>query len=35
MPFPRNWLEELAAEWLQLDGFLVQTNFPVHTAGAV
>jgi hypothetical protein len=22
MPFPNNWLEELVAEWLELDGFL-------------
>lgn len=29
MPFPRTWTEELIAEWLQLDGFLTQTNLPV------
>ena len=29
MPFPKTWVEELIAEWLQLDGFLCQTNLPV------
>jgi len=32
MPFPRTWSEELIAEWLQLDGFLTQTNLPVRTS---
>jgi hypothetical protein len=26
MPFPRNWAEELVAEWLILKGYLVLTN---------
>jgi Holliday junction resolvase-like predicted endonuclease len=26
MPFPRNWAEELVAEWLTLRGYLVLTN---------
>jgi len=26
MPLPRNWLEELVAEWLSLQGYLVETN---------
>jgi len=29
MPIPKNWLEELAAEWLQLDGYLVESNVPI------
>ncbi|MBI2916686.1 MAG: hypothetical protein HYY01_01720 [Chloroflexi bacterium] len=33
MPFTRTWTEELVAEWLHLDGFLVETNFPVPVAG--
>ena len=28
MPFPCNWLEELVAEWLDLDGFLVRLQPP-------
>lgn len=34
MPFARNWLEELVIEWLQLDGFLVESNLPVAVAQA-
>mgnify|MGYP001108266641 CR=1 FL=1 len=34
MPFPRTWTEELIAERLQLDGFLTQTNLPVHVSKA-
>lgn len=34
MPFPRTWVEELIAEWLQLDGFLTQTNLPVCVSRA-
>lgn len=26
MPFPRNWVEELASEWLVLKGYLVESN---------
>ena len=26
MPFNRNWVEELAMEWLIIDGFLVESN---------
>jgi hypothetical protein len=29
MPFTSNWLEELMAEWLDLDGFLVRLQPPV------
>lgn len=32
MPFARNWLEELVIEWLQIDGFLVESNLPVAVA---
>ena len=28
MPFPNTWIEELIAEWLLLEGFLVETNLP-------
>lgn len=34
MPFPKTWTEELIAEWLELDGFLTQTNLPVHVPKA-
>jgi hypothetical protein len=34
MPFARNWVEELVIEWLQLDGFLVESNVPVGVARA-
>jgi hypothetical protein len=30
LPFPRNWLEELVAEYLQLEGYLVETGHPVQ-----
>lgn len=30
MPFPENWLEELVAEWLELDGFLTVTGRPLR-----
>jgi len=29
MPFPKTWIEELVVEWLQLEGFLAQSNLPV------
>ncbi|MEM3403680.1 MAG: hypothetical protein QXJ17_03970 [Nitrososphaeria archaeon] len=29
MPFGRNWSEELVAEWLSLDGYLVEIGLPV------
>ena len=29
MPFPANWLEELVAEWLDLDGFVISTAIGV------
>src|SRR5208282_1091019 len=35
MPFPANWLEELVAEWLNLDGFLVEIQPPVQIQGKV
>lgn len=31
MPLPRNWVEELIIEWLHLEGYLVEANFPVAT----
>lgn len=31
MGIPRNWCEEFIAEWLQMDGYLVETNVPVGT----
>jgi hypothetical protein len=30
MPFPRTWSEELAAEYLQLEGYIVVTGYPVQ-----
>ena len=30
MPFPRTWSEELAAEYLQLEGYIVETGHPVQ-----
>ena len=37
MPIPKNWVEELAAEWLALEGFLVETNvrLSAHAGGGV
>jgi len=32
MPFPKTWVEELIIEWLHLEGFLVEANFPVGVA---
>lgn len=29
MPFAKNWMEELVIEWLQIDGFLAESNLPV------
>lgn len=29
MPFPANWLEELVAEWLDLEGFVISTAIGV------
>lgn len=34
MPFAKNWVEELVAEWLQLDGYLVEVGLPVSVAKA-
>ena len=31
MGMPKTWCEELIAEWLQTDGYLVETNVPVGT----
>ena len=31
MPFPRNWLEELIAEYVQLEEYCVETGHPVQT----
>ena len=28
MSIPSNWLEELVAEWLALEGYFVETNLP-------
>ena len=33
MPIPSNWLEELVAEWLSLEGFAVDVLLPIHIAG--
>jgi hypothetical protein len=33
MPIPKNWSEELIAEWLEIDGFLVVSGFPVASKG--
>ena len=30
MPFPRNWLEELVAEYLELEDYFVETGHPVQ-----
>jgi hypothetical protein len=32
MPFPKTWIEELALEWLHLQGFASQSNLPIVTA---
>jgi len=32
MPFPANWLEELVAEWLELEGFTISTSVFVPAA---
>lgn len=32
MPFPRNWSEELISEWLQIDGYLVETGVVLSTS---
>lgn len=29
MPFPKTWIEELIAEWVHLDGYMVEANLPV------
>jgi len=34
MPIPRTWVEELIVEWLHLEGYLVEANFPVTVAPA-
>ena len=31
-PFAANWVEELVAEWLQLEGYLVEVGLPVSVA---
>ncbi len=31
---PRNWLEELVLEWLQLKGYLSESNLPVSSPAA-
>ena len=33
MPIPSNWLEELVAEWLSLEGFAVETLLPIQISG--
>jgi hypothetical protein len=33
MPFPSNWLEELVTEWLEIEGFFVETTPPVNVGG--
>ncbi|MBX5452986.1 MAG: hypothetical protein K6U10_03495 [Acidobacteriia bacterium] len=33
MPFPKNWLEELVIEWLDLEGFVTTTNIGVPAEG--
>ena len=30
MPFAKTWTEELVAEWLQLNGYLVEVGLPAH-----
>ena len=32
MPFAENWVEELVAEWLRLEGYLVEVGLPVSVA---
>ncbi|HKN12172.1 MAG TPA: hypothetical protein VJX68_03165 [Candidatus Binatus sp.] len=34
MSFASNWLEELVAEWLELEGYLVMMRPPVHLPGS-
>ena len=34
MSFASNWLEELVAEWLELEGYLVMMRPPVHLSGS-
>lgn len=31
MPFPRTWSEELLAEWLQIEGYLVEVGIPIRS----
>jgi hypothetical protein len=31
MPFPRTWSEELLAEWLQIEGYFVETGIPIRS----
>lgn len=33
MPIPSNWLEELVAEWLSLEGFAVEILLPIQIGG--
>jgi hypothetical protein len=35
MPFPQNWLEELVAEWLEVDGFLTLIGPPIKNPTGV
>jgi hypothetical protein len=32
VPFPRTWSEELVAEWLRLEGYLVETGVPIGSS---
>jgi hypothetical protein len=34
MPLGENWSEELVAEWLQLEGYLIEIDLPAGTGGA-
>jgi hypothetical protein len=32
MPFPRNWVEELAFEWLAIEGYIAESNMRLKAA---
>ncbi|MCL6578788.1 MAG: hypothetical protein K6T73_05295, partial [Candidatus Bathyarchaeota archaeon] len=34
MPFTKTWTEELVAEWLQLNGYLVEAGLPAGVTPA-
>jgi len=34
MPFAKTWTEELVAEWLQLNGYLVEAGLPAGVTAA-